>query len=150
MELNENVLSSNLQIDDIASAHLRETARWAKFLSIVGFIVSALLILGGIFYGSIMSMMPGFNQGGVQLIGSGVVAVVYIIIAAIYTMLSLYLYRFATKMLATLQHNDQQQFNDALNNLRLVYKVTGIIIVIYLCFLVLAMIVGIGAMAFMR
>ncbi|MEO7264314.1 MAG: DUF5362 family protein [Ferruginibacter sp.] len=150
MELNENVLSSNLQVDDIASAHLRETAKWAKFLSIVGFIVSALLILGGIFYGSIMSMMPGFNQGGAQLIGSGVVAVLYIIIAAIYTMLSLYLYRFATKMLATLQHSDQQQFNDALNNLRLVYKITGIIIVIYLCFLVLAMIVGIGAMAFMR
>jgi hypothetical protein len=53
-------------------------------------------------------------------------------------------------MLATLQQPDQVMFNDALNNLRLVYRITGIIIVIYLCFLVLAMIVGIGAMFFMR
>ncbi len=153
MELNENVLGGNLQVDDIATAHLRETAKWAKFLSILGFILSALLVVFGIFAGSILT---NFNKmgdpggAGAKVIGAGMLSVIYIIIAAIYIMLSLYLYRFATRMLATLQHPDQVLFNDALNNLRLVYKITGIIVIVYLCFLVLAMIVGIGAMFFMR
>jgi hypothetical protein len=150
MDLNENVLRSDLVIDDIASAHLRETAKWAKFLAILGFIASALLVLVGIFYGSIMNKFSSFDDGGTRLIGAGVVSILYVFIASIYIMLSLYLYRFATKMLATLQQPDQVMFNDALNNLRLVYRITGIIIVIYLCFLVPAMIVGVGAMFFMR
>lgn len=153
MDFNENVLSGNLQVDDIASAHLRETAKWAKFLSILGFIVSALLVVFGLFAGSILTnfnKMGDPSGVGAKVIGAGMLSVIYIIIAAIYIMLSLFLYRFATRMQATLQNNDQQQFNDALNNLRLVYKITGIIVVIYLCFLVLAMIVGIGAAFFMR
>ncbi|MEO6407052.1 MAG: DUF5362 family protein [Ferruginibacter sp.] len=145
MELNENVLSNDLQVDITAAAHLRETAKWAKFLAILGFVLSAFLVLAGIFAGSFLS---GFSKMGdsaaAGMISPGFISIIYIIIAVVYVMLSLFLYRFATKMLATLQHNDQQQFNDSLNNLRLVYKITGIIVVIYLCFLVLAMVVGIG------
>lgn len=104
MEFNENVLSSNLQVDDIASAHLRETAKWAKFLSILGFILSACLVVFGLFAGSILtnfSKMGDPGGAGAGIIGAGMLSVIYIVIAAIYIMLSLYLYRFATKMLAT-------------------------------------------------
>ncbi len=45
----ENVVSNNflLQVDSGNTAYLAEAAKWAKFLSIIGFITCGLLLLTG-------------------------------------------------------------------------------------------------------
>jgi hypothetical protein len=152
MESNQNLLTSELQVDAIASSHLQETAKWAKFLAVAGIILSIIIGLAGLFAGSILSSMTrGFgNSNPMGAAASGMVTIFYLFIAAVYFFLSLYLYRFAVKMRLALQTSDQQNFNDSLLNLKLVYRIMGIILIIYLGLIALLLIVSIMTAAFMR
>ncbi|MGZ3959608.1 MAG: hypothetical protein ACXVBT_17095, partial [Flavisolibacter sp.] len=53
----------SLQIDSMTKTHLAETARWGRFLAIVGFIMCGLIVLGGIAFGSFFSMVARGNDG---------------------------------------------------------------------------------------
>ena len=155
MESNQNLLSSELQIDSVAAAHLKETAMWARLLAVVGLVLSILIGIVGLFAGSMMATMTrNFNGTGeaaaLGALGSGVITIMYLIIAAVYFFLSLFLFRFAVKMKQALLASDQENFNASLLNLKLVYRTMGIIMIIYLSFLALALIAGIGAAAFMK
>ena len=148
METNENLLSSELQIDSIAHSHLAETAKWGVFLSIVGFIISGIIVIAALFAGTFLGSMSG-GMGAAPVMSAGVITVIYLIIAAVYFFMSLFLYRFATKMKAALYSNDQDTLNNSFLNLKNLYKLMGILTIIYLAFIVLAMVFGIGA-ALMR
>jgi len=152
MEPTHNLLSSELQVDPIASVHLKETAMWAKFLAVVGMVLSILIGLVAVFAGSIMANLSrgfGGNASG-GAIATGLIMIIYLFIAAIYFFLSLFLFRFAAKMKLALQTSDQENFNNSLLNLKLVYRIMGIIMIIYLAFLALALIGIILSAAFMR
>lgn len=150
MENNENLLTVDLQVDSISFAHLHETARWAKFLAIVGFIIAGFLLLAAIFAGSLLGKMSGAGLSSSQsVIGAGFLSAIYIVIAVIYFVMCLFLYRFAAKMQIALQSTDQENFNLSLHNLKLVYRITGIIVIVYLALVALALIFGVGAAAFM-
>jgi len=144
METNQNLLNSELQIDSIAQAHLAETAKWGVFLSIVGFILSGLFVLVALFAGTFMSSMNSAYGGAAPIIGAGFITVVYLIIALLSFFMALFLYRFATKMKTALYTTDQDTLNNSLLNLKNLYKLMGILTIIYLAFIVLAMIFGIG------
>ena len=152
MEPNQNLLSADLQVDTVAAAHLKETVMWARLLGIVGLVLSILVAIFGLFAGTILtSMTRNFgNNPSANAISSGLITVFYLVIAAVYFFLSLFIFRFAVKMKQALLANDQVIFNDSLLNLKLVYRTMGIIMIIYLSFLALALVVGIGAAAFMR
>jgi hypothetical protein len=64
--------------------------------------------------------------------------------------MSLFLYRFSSKMKVALYSTDQDNLNASFLNLKNLYKMMGILTIIYLGILVLALIFGIGAAAFMR
>ena len=97
MEQNSSNLFE-LQIENQSISYSDRTAKWAKFLAIVGFIFCALIALMGIFIGTIMSKysdaagLPSnaFNQG----YGIGM-TLFYIIIAIIAVFPYVFLLRFA-------------------------------------------------------
>src|SRR5436190_20909621 len=119
MENNQNLLTAELQVDSIAHSYLKETARWANFLAILGFIICAFIVLVALFAGALLSNLGGAGLGSAQsVLGTGLISGIYIIIAVIYFILSLLLFRFASKMKTALQVNDQENFNLALHNLK--------------------------------
>lgn len=144
MEQNQNLLSEDIQVDSIAHTHLKETAMWGKLLAIVGFVLSVLMGLIGLFAGATLETLSGGLAAG----GGILFSLIYLIIAGVYFAMSLFMFRFSTKMKEALERVDQQDFNTALYNLKLVYRITGIIVIIYLAFLALALVIGIGAAAF--
>ena len=150
METNENLLTAELQIDTTAHAYLAETAKWCNFLSIVGFILSGILAVVALFAGTFLGSLSSRYGGNSSIIGAGFITVIYLLIAALYFFMSLFLYRFSSKMKTALYSNDQDSLNNSFLNLKNLYKMMGILTIIYLSFLVLALIVGIGAAAFMR
>lgn len=153
MEQTQNLLSSDLQVDPIATGHLKETAMWAKFMAIVGLVLSILIGILALFIGTIMANLGGRGFGGNPVMsgmGTGLLTVYYLFIAAIYFFTSLFLFRFATKMKQALLTSDQENFNASLLNLKLVYRIMGIIMIIFLSFMALALIGGIFAAAFMK
>ena len=50
MQSDESLLQNELVIDNVAQVHLKETAMWAKFLGIAGFIGSGFYCTGGNFF----------------------------------------------------------------------------------------------------
>jgi hypothetical protein len=149
MEQNQNLLSSELQIDATSHAFLVETAKWGNFLSILGFIFTGIFVLVALFAGALIG---GLNSpyGGGAIMGAGFITVVYLIIAAVNFFMALFLYRFASKMKAALYSNDQDTLNASFLNLKNLYKLIGILAIIYLAFIVLAIVFGIGSAAFMH
>ncbi|HKZ67191.1 MAG TPA: DUF5362 family protein [Chitinophagaceae bacterium] len=149
MEQNQDSSLFGINVDQTAKSHLAEAAKWAKFLSIIGFISCGFLVLIGIFFGSFMSMFSSQygNNPYSELPTSSpefgaAMAVVYIIIALIYFFPCLFLFRFATKMKAALASNDQEVLNTSFQNLKASFRYVGIITIVMLAFWVLAFIVG--------
>ena len=52
VDKDQNLIETDLIIDSAISMHLRETAVWGKFLSIIGFVYCGLIALGAIFAAS--------------------------------------------------------------------------------------------------
>ena len=144
MESNQSLFSLN--IDPVTKAHLSETARWARFLAILGFVSLVLMIL--VIIGALV-FMGGQNSEMQMFPGMGVaMAVYYVIIAAIWFIPLLYLFRFAGAMRVALHGNDQQALNTSFLNLKSCFKFVGIITIILLILSVLGLVFGaIGIMA---
>lgn len=134
-----------LQIDHNVSAYLRETARWAKFLAILGFIGCACMVLLALFAGSLIAGSLGLMGGGAYASGylGGMITVIYLLVALVMFFPCLYLYNFASRMQAALRSNDQEQLTKSFRNLKSCYRYMGILTLIYLGLVVLMMLFGI-------
>lgn len=138
---NENQNQSqifSLTIDPVIKSHLNETARWGKFLAILGFIICGLIIIIGLFFGTIFSSLvnrsPDLSYQGNMSSGSfgALAAVFYIIIAVVYFFPCLFLYRFSTKMKTALNGNEQTDLTLSFQNLKSLFRYVGVITVIVL------------------
>jgi len=139
-----------LQVDHNSSSFLRETAKWAKFLAVLGFIGCALMVIVALFVASAMSSLTqSSGLGSAYSAGLGVgLAIVYILFAALYFFPCLYLYNFSSKMQVALRNNDQDQLGLAFKNLKSCFRFVGILTVIVICLFVLAFILQIIGSAF--
>ena len=79
-----------------------------------------------------------------------IITVFYILIAAFMIYLSLQAYRFGTKTNTALLNEDQAALSAGLGNLKMIFRIYGILVVIYLGIIVLAMVFGIISAMFMR
>jgi hypothetical protein len=144
----------SLSIDPVTKAHLHETAKWGRFLAIVGFIFLVLMIVAGIFLSTIMANtmggMDATGMGSNYFAGFGVgMAVLYIILAVIWFFPLLFLLRFSNRMRTALAGNDQQALNVAFQNLKICFRYVGIITIIILAIYAIAVVFGImGAAMF--
>lgn len=135
METNTNLLSNELQIDGISQGHLSETAKWAKFIAIAGFIFSFLILVFAFYYVSLMSRFEGaFGRSRDVRSATLMVSVFYGVVAIVWIICSVYQLRFASKLLSALQGNDQAELNASLLNQRMYYRISGIVTIIGLIF----------------
>lgn len=145
---NQNLF--DLQIDHQSNSFLSETAKWGKFLAIIGFIFCGLLIVIALFAGTfIASMMSGFGGNDTAsagaAMGGGIITFVYIILALVYFFPCLYLFHFASKMQVALRSNQQDMLNISFRNLKSCFKFMGILMIIMLSFWAIGIIIAIGA-----
>ncbi|MGZ3846397.1 MAG: DUF5362 family protein [Flavisolibacter sp.] len=128
----------SLSIDPETKAHLFETARWARFLAIVGMIGLALMVVFGVFYSIWLSTAIGalYGQPGMEsapafstgaAVGSGAL---FISVAIVGFFPLLFIFRFATLMKIALTGNDQESLNTSFQNLKRYFRYLGIITII--------------------
>jgi len=140
----ESLLQNELFIDSTAQQHLKETAMWAKFLAVVGFIGSILVALVGIFAGTILGKFTkGLQQtnSSDSFLAGGFIAIIYIFIGAVLFIMCLFLYKFAAKMQLALKDNDQECLNLSFQHLKIHYRFPGVITIIYMALLLFTIIV---------
>jgi hypothetical protein len=151
MEQNSESTLFDLQVDHRSSTYLGETARWAKFLAIIGFIFCSLILMAALFAGTIMTGAFGrLGGGGMGPVGGGLFSVIYILIGLVNFFPCLYLYNFASKMQAALRHNDQQQLNQSFFQLKSCFRFLGILMIVLLGLYALAIVGVIVAAAVFR
>lgn len=140
----------DLQLDHEASTYLVESARWARFLSILGFVMCGLLVLVGLFMGTFISSSLSGSMGMGSFFGGTFFTMLYIVIALLYFFPCLYLFQFGSKMRTALQNNDQQLLSYSLKNLKSCFKFFGILAIIILGLYALALVAAIVGAAIGR
>ncbi len=134
----------DLQVDQQSSVFLAESAKWARFLAILGFIMCGMLVLVGLFMGSFLAgRMSSMNIGGSTMFSGGIFTFVYILIALLYFFPCLYLFHFGSKMRTALRNNDQEILLESFKNLKSCFKFYGILAIIVLGFYAIALIAAI-------
>lgn len=145
MEQNITPNTFALQVDNGNIPYLTEAAKWGKFLSILGFIFCALIILMGLFAGTLMSgVLSQFeteSATGLGAISTTVIMIYYILIALLYFFPCLFLFNFSSKMQTAIRNNDQIYLNTSFRNLKSLFKFWGILTIILLCIFVIAIII---------
>ena len=101
---------------------MRETAKWAKLLGILGYVGIGFLVLFSFFVKGIFEMLPETNM---QQIPTSALSIVYFVLAGIYFFPVNYLYQFGKNMRRSLETEDQELFKGALKNLKSHYKFIG-------------------------
>jgi hypothetical protein len=140
----------DLQMDQQACSYLGEAARWARFLSILGFVMCGILALVGLFMGSFMSKTFNGNLGNGYFFGGPFITIIYLIIALLYFFPCLYLFHFGSKLRGALRNNDQEMLSGSFKNLKSCFKFFGILAIIALGFYAIALIAGIFGAAMSR
>lgn len=133
MEQNTTSSLFELQVDQIAASYLKEAARWAKFLAILGFIFCGFFVLFALFAGSFMAAaFSTMGAGRSGLMSGAGFSIIYIAFALLYFFPCLYLFNFASKMQTALRSNDQEVLNASFKNLKSSYRFVGILMIICL------------------
>ncbi len=147
----------SLNIDPLAKSYLSETARWGRFLAIVGFIICGLVLILGVFFNSFFSYLPRTGDTGMEnnfneIFGalSTAMTTIYILFAILYFFPCLFLYRFSNKMKVALNTNSQQDLNNSFQNLKSLFKYVGVFTIIILAIYALAIILIIIGASFSR
>jgi Family of unknown function (DUF5362) len=146
MEENNPSSLFELSIDHESSQYLTETARWAKFLAIVGFVTCGLLAVLSFFIGSLLSrnvFAPYGSDGAAAISGAagGLITALYLAFALLYFFPCLFLYQFSIRLKAALRDNDQVKLNQSLKSQKSLFKFIGILTIIVLGFYALGLIV---------
>lgn len=134
------------QLTSAAVGYLQESAKWSKFMAIIGFVGIGLMVLVSLFMAIGFSVMKSSNIPGLPF-SMSVFSILYVLFAAIYFFPVYYLYQYANKTSAALHSKNKQLLADGLENLKSHHKFLGIftliIISIYGLIFVFAILGGI-------
>ena len=116
--------------------YLDETAKWAKFLAIVGFVMLGIMAIGAVFIGiytptmfpSELSELPEEATAGL----TKSILLFYLMMLIIYFLPTLYLYRFATQTRLAISMFNSTGLTEGLKNLSRTFKFIGILAIIIL------------------
>lgn len=124
--------SENIGLSISAIQSLRESARWAKFISIVGFVIVGFMVIASFFMGAIFSNLAGIDESfGMMAAGGGIfMTIFYLILAALYFFPCLFLYRFATKTKTALVQYDTNGVTEGLMQMKNYFQFVGIMVAI--------------------
>jgi H+/Cl- antiporter ClcA len=137
-----------LSLDHESIDYLTESARWGKFLAIVGFITCGLIVIFSFFAGSLLANNSAFSSySGPEMrsasaTSGALLTFIYLVVAVVYFFPCLFLYRYSVRMKAALKTNDQVKLNQSLKNQKLLYRYIGIVTIIAVSLEVLLLLIG--------
>ncbi|UKT64789.1 DUF5362 family protein [Pedobacter mucosus] len=134
-----------LIVSEEMRSYIYDITKWTKFLSIVGFVFSAMLVLISLSVGALLSSNPELSKqlGPLAAGGSTILTIIYLIMALVFFYPSLLLSKFSKKSKQGVLFGDQESLNDAILNLKSLFKFWGIAaIIIIVGYFILNILVG--------
>lgn len=144
---NELASKSELSLNSSAKDFLRQTTKWANLLAITGIIFSALIIIIGLFFGTIMSALTSLSGQGLPNMYTGALGVFMTIFYGVFGLIMMYpcvrLLQFSSKTKQALDTNNTETISEAFRRLRSVFRFYGILVIIYLVLLSIMLLSGV-------
>jgi len=146
---NLDLLNNDLQVSPLSQNFLNESARWAKFLSIIGFIFCGILAIASFFAPAIYNKTQAFRDmdPSVATTVSTIIVVLYLAFAVLLFFPCLYLNRFSIKLRSALTSVNQENFEESFKNLKSLFKFYGIFTIVLLSFYILVFVIVMVAAA---
>ena len=134
----------SILLSEEAQSYLQIAAKWAKFLSIVGFIGCGFMVLIGIFAGSFIAAISKVSPNAVPGSIGAFMGIFYIIIAAIAFMPCLYLYQFSKNAKSGILFLNTENINRSMSKLKSFFKFYGIMMIVILSLYLLIFVAAIA------
>lgn len=131
-------------VNNEVKTYLLETSKWGKFLAIVGYVGMGLLVLAGLLFMVSFSQLQNLSNSSVP---TGFLGFAYIVMAVIYFFPINYLYKFSTRMKQGLLANNEMSVTSAFQNLKSLFKFTGILTIVIISLYVLILVGAIIAIS---
>lgn len=133
-----------------AQIYLREAGKWAKFLGILGYVLTAIILLAGV---GVTFVGSSINTTSASVLPFGIgpfLGIMYIIAGIFYFVFSNYLYKFGKGAINGVEFQDAIQISVGLGKLKSLFKFWGILTIIMLAIYALALIGIVAGAAFMH
>lgn len=148
MEENQNKISTDTpteipQLTSESITYLLKAAKWGKFLAILGFIVSGLMIAGGILMSFILNKVSGTDElVPLNLPFSTVIlSFIYIIVAVIFLIPVIFLNTFSNNAIKAVNLSSTEKMTTSLRNLKNLFVFIGISTIVLLALYTLILII---------
>ena len=140
--------TATLMVTPESISYLGTAAKWSKFLSIIGFIISGFMIVAGLvlvlFYATVGKDLP--FTGPLSVLSPNLLGGIYVMIALFYLWPVIYLNNFSNFATRAVKSGDTQLLTKALRNLKRLFLFIGImtiiVLVIYLIAIVAIVVAG--------
>src|SRR5437899_2895375 len=132
---------SILTISRPAAHYLHETSKWTNFLSIMGFILTGLIVVAALFVGSIMSLMRPGEMNNMPKGTTFFLSIMYMIMGLLYFFPSWYLFKYTQKLKSALSSRDSNELIAAFENQKSLYKFWGIFTISIISFYAIILVV---------
>ena len=134
-----------------AQQYLDETRPWVQFISIWTFVMAGFMVLGGLglLAASVLGGLAARNQTGFgafgSVIGGGLLALLYVVLAFVYIAPGLYLSRYARAIAHLRAKASAAALEDALKHQKSFWRYAGIVMAIGLVVAIVVMVVAVAA-----
>jgi ABC-type multidrug transport system fused ATPase/permease subunit len=118
----------SIKLTDLALSYLKESAKWCKFLSILGFVGIGLMFIVAIFFAIRMSDM----SMSVVPFPNAVLALVYLVLAIVYFFPVYYLYKYANATSKAINSKDSKLLQEGMENLKSHHKFLGVMSLVFI------------------
>lgn len=141
---------AGLTLTSTDTANLRKAGKWGRFLGILSMVLIGLVILAFIGFGSTMIALMSGGQIGAGGIGTVMIGC-YLLLLGFTFYLTYLLYKFGAEAVIAVDNGDGLAMTRSLASLGRLFKIYGIMTVIYLAFIGLSLLfalIGGGMAAF--
>lgn len=127
------VETPQLVVTEEMRSHFYEMAKWAKFLGIVGFVMTGLIVMSAFTMGATLSALsdnPLTANNPLLGLGGGAVTVIFILYAFIIFYPSLLLYQYSSNAKTGVLYGEQTALTTAIGKIKSLFKFWGILTII--------------------
>ena len=135
------------QLTPESVSYLLKSAKWAKFLAILGFIVTGLMIVAGIMMSFVLNMVSDEMIPLNMPFSPKILSIIYVIIAGIFIIPVIFLNSFSNNALKAVNLSSTEQMTASIRNLKNLFVFVGISTIVILALYTLILII-IGTAAF--
>ncbi len=118
-----DLLPGELEITDSFKVYILDLSRWAKFLSVIGFMWCSLLFAAAFAAGYYVSKI---SHPGLSSLAQAVTAL-FILFAVMWFYPCIYLNKFSNNVYKAIRENNQDVLEDGLLNLKSAFRLFGIV-----------------------